>query len=68
LEQLSNEVWRINLSEICKGIKGRVLGSLRAFSGEERSALVVLRCKWSKVTIGGKRKVKAIPPSPTVKF
>jgi hypothetical protein len=54
LEQLSNEVWRINLSEICKGIKGRVLGSLRAFSGEERSALVVLRCKWSKVTIGGK--------------
>jgi hypothetical protein len=27
---------------------------LRAFSGEERSALVVLRCKWSKVTIGGK--------------
>jgi hypothetical protein len=33
LEQLSNEVWRLNLTKISKGIKERVLGSLGAFSG-----------------------------------
>jgi hypothetical protein len=42
LEQLSNEVWRLNLSKISKGIKGRVLGSLGAFNGaRERERTVV---------------------------
>jgi hypothetical protein len=53
------EFWRLNLSKICKGMKGRKVGSLGAFNEEERSVLVCCLRGMVEMTIeGGKGDVK----------
>ena len=64
--ELSFSVWRLNLSRNQREINGRSLRCANGVRGRKRSALVSLRCQWLKVTIGGRREVKEIPPSPMV--
>ena len=68
LEQLSNEVWRLNLSKICKGIKGR---SLRGSNKVRERGRDAFGHSWEENGRDDhwKRKgVKEIPLPPTVIF